>query len=153
MVQSGSCGRLGRYSPPQQIATPEDDASRLWELAGRFYLLRSRNHEALSVFAALYDAMLAAQDATRSRCHKGMPLVGMSDCYWETGFPVLAKRYLMLTLCEDALSCQGSVRPDDTGVYFRLREVPYRLSFHAQCPPVILKNHGLLPSPDLSLAI
>ena len=49
-----------------------------------------------------------------------MPLVWMSDCFRLLGFPVHAKRYLMLTLCEDALRAQGEISPDTTGVYFRL---------------------------------
>ena len=38
----------------------------------------------------------------------------------ELGFPVLAKRYLMLTLCEDAIREKGSITPENAGVYFRL---------------------------------
>src|SRR5262249_43399716 len=54
------------------------------------------------------------------RVHKGMPLVWMSDCFRQLGFPVHAKRYLMLTLCEDAQQANGIIRPETTGVYFRL---------------------------------
>ena len=58
--------------------------------------------------------------ATKQWCHKGMPIRWISDIYSQLGFPVLAKRYLMLTLCEDALREQGYVTPETTGVYFRL---------------------------------
>ncbi len=63
--------------------------------------------------------MLKAQK-TKGRIHKGMPLVWISDCYLEMGFRSLAKRYLMLTLCEDVLTSKGDVDPDKTGSYFRL---------------------------------
>jgi hypothetical protein len=49
-----------------------------------------------------------------------MPLVWMSDCYAQLGFSVYAKRYLMLTLVEDALREHGTVTPETTGTYFRL---------------------------------
>jgi hypothetical protein len=49
-----------------------------------------------------------------------MPLVWISDCFQQLGFPVHAKLYLMLTLCEDALRENGLVSPDTTGIYFRL---------------------------------
>jgi hypothetical protein len=52
--------------------------------------------------------------------HKGIPLVWMSDTYTQLGFPALAKRYLMLTLCEDAFRRHGVVSPEETGIYFRL---------------------------------
>jgi hypothetical protein len=47
-------------------------------------------------------------------------LVRISDCFQSIGFPVHAKRYLMLTLCEDAIQGKGTVSPQVTGVYFRL---------------------------------
>jgi hypothetical protein len=105
-----------RYSPADVSKPPGD---RPWELAGLYFLASSRVHEALSIFWALYQRMLEAQTAG-GRIHKGMPLVWISDCFRQLGFPLHAKRYLMLTLCEDALRESGSVSPDTTGVYFRL---------------------------------
>ena len=64
--------------------------------------------------------MLKAQSESGQWIHKGMPLVWVSDAYQQLGFPALAKRYLMLTLCEDAVREQGSISPETTGVYFRL---------------------------------
>jgi hypothetical protein len=49
-----------------------------------------------------------------------MPLVWISDCYARLGFVVHAKRYLMLTLVEDALRGHGVVTPNTSRVYFRL---------------------------------
>lgn len=106
----------GKYSPADVSKPPGD---RPWELAGLFFLASGRVHEALGVFWALYQRMLEAQEAV-GRVHKGMPLVWISDCFRQLGFPVHAKRYLMLTLCEDALRENGRVSPDTTGIYFRL---------------------------------
>jgi hypothetical protein len=63
--------------------------------------------------------MLAAQIEIQ-RVHKGMPLVWMSDCFLRLGRPVHAKRYLLLTLCEDAIAWKGTIPPGSTGSYFRL---------------------------------
>jgi hypothetical protein len=63
--------------------------------------------------------MLEAQ-GTQGYVHKGLPLVWIADCFARMGFPVHAKRYLMLTLCEDAIRENGVVSPDTTGIYFRL---------------------------------
>src|SRR6516225_2524629 len=49
-----------------------------------------------------------------------MPLCWVGECFSKLGFPVHAKRYLTLTLCEDALRECGIVSPNITGAYFRL---------------------------------
>jgi hypothetical protein len=108
---------LPRTYPPAEVA--RHGGARPWELAGLWLLNSARNFEALSVFWALYQQMVAAQAGT-ARVHKGTPLVWISQCYSNLGFAVHAKRYLMLTLCEDALREDGVVSPDTTGVYFRL---------------------------------
>jgi hypothetical protein len=105
-----------RY-PPEQVAKSLGD--RVWELTGLLFLNSGRVHEALAIFSGLYQQMLAAQSAS-TRIHKGMPLVWISDCFGRLGFTVHAKRYLMLTLCEDALREGGGVSPNTTGIYFRL---------------------------------
>ena len=83
----------GKY-PPEQIATPR--SNRAWELAALCLLGSNRVHEALSLFWALYEQMLAAQ-STAGRIHKGVPLVWIGECFSRLDFPVHAKRYLMLT--------------------------------------------------------
>jgi len=98
----------------------DQDAQTCWERIGNFYKNQKRYHEALSIYRALYDHFLNVQETTDSWQHKGMPLVWISDCYSFMGFPVLAKRYLMLTLCEDAIRGSGIVSPNTTGTYFRL---------------------------------
>jgi hypothetical protein len=105
----------------EKYATPFEETSpyRIWELAAHFLLQDRRAHEALAVFWALYEHMLRAQTADK-RIHKGMPLVFISDCFLQLEYPVHAKRYLMLALCEDALQEKGEIFPGKHGVYFRL---------------------------------
>lgn len=90
-----------------------------WEITGLLHLFNGRLHEALAIFWQLYQHMLSAQEAGH-RVHKGMPLVWISDCFMRLGFPVHAKRYLMLTLVDDALRDGGVISPEKTGTYFRL---------------------------------
>ena len=89
-------------------------------MAGLFYKINGRFYEALSIFDSLYNQMLSGQQETGSRVHKGMPLVWMRDCYSSMGCPSTAKRFIMLTLCEDAIAENGIVSSETTGVYFRL---------------------------------
>jgi hypothetical protein len=96
------------------------NAKRTWELVGLVYKDWQRHQEALVVFQKLYEQMLVAQHAANSRCHKGMPLCWMSDCYFAIGYPLISLRYLTLTLVEDAITGQGKVSPETTGVYWRL---------------------------------
>jgi hypothetical protein len=100
---------------PQQVSL-QGEEQRAWELAGLSYLhdTPSRPHEALAIFWSLYQQMLAAQDQG-IRVHKGMPLCWISDCFRILGCAVHAKRYLQLTLCEDAIRGQGTIQPGSTG--------------------------------------
>lgn len=109
---------LPRRFPFAEVRKGES-ALRPWELAGTSLLLNGQTHEALAVFSSLYEHMLKAQEGS-GRIHKGMPLVWIADCYYKLGCPVHAKRYLMLTLCEDAVNGQGVISPDTSGVFFRL---------------------------------
>jgi len=93
---------------------------RAWELCGLALMKQTRVHDALMVFNALYEQCLKAQQAIGSHMHKGMPLVWISECHLALGHPVLSKRYLMLTACEDAIRGHGFISPGGTGVYFRL---------------------------------
>jgi hypothetical protein len=102
---------------PERVAQPPGD--RPWELAGLLLLNSGRAYEALGIFWELYQHMLKAQ-SDGTRVHKGMPLVWISESFKRLGFPVHAKRYLMLTLCEDALREKGDVSPRTSGIYFRL---------------------------------
>lgn len=116
--------KLPEVYPAKSIADRADkqkpQAVRLWELVGLYYRNRNRVYDAIPIFRALYLQMLRYQRENNTRCHKGMPLVWISDCYQRLRYPVLTKRYLMLTLIEDAISSKGIVSPEETGVYFRL---------------------------------
>ena len=94
-------------------------AQRTWEISGLLFLNSGRTHEALGVFFEFYDRMLEAQSSL-GRLHKGTVLVWIGECFERLGFPTHAKRYLMLTLCEDALLGDGTVPAETSGVYFRL---------------------------------
>jgi len=106
-----------RFSPQEVGNTGSQQ--RAWELIGLLHLHTGRIHEALALFWRLYQHMLAAQIGGQ-RVHKGMPLVWISDCFLQLRCPVHAKRYLLLTLCEDAIEGKGTIPPDFTGAYFRL---------------------------------
>jgi hypothetical protein len=107
-----------RFSP-LDVST-EGEPQRLWELCGLFFVNQSRWQEALPIFQQLYQHMLKAQEQSGKRTHKGMPLCWISDCFYSLGYPLHAKRYLLLTLCEDAIREKGNISPNSTGSYFRL---------------------------------
>jgi tetratricopeptide (TPR) repeat protein len=98
----------------------QPNKQRAWEIIGLIYLNTGRYYDALSIFFSLYDHMQKAQEEKSAWFHKALPLVWISDCYSSMGCPVLAKRYLMLTLCDDAIREKGIVSPNTTGIYFRL---------------------------------
>jgi len=105
---------------PEQVST-DDKAFRAWEVCGLFYQNQRRFHEALRVFRGLYYQILAYQLENKIRAgNKGTPLVWMSECHLFLNRPVIARRFLMLTMIEDAISSQGIVSPETTGSYFRL---------------------------------
>lgn len=120
------CELLPKYFPSETVITPapggeiKPNPQRAWELIGWYYKLEQRYHDALSLYTALYYHMLSAQEKASSRIHKGMPLVYIADCYAQLGCVAYAKRYLMLTLCEDAIYHKGAIPANETGIYFRL---------------------------------
>jgi hypothetical protein len=105
-----------KYPPPQAEGGGSFEA---WDLSGKILSSMGRVHEALAVYWAHYQHLLECQRG-RSRIHKGTPLVRISDCFQLLGFPVHTQRYLMLTLCEDAIQGNGKILPQKAGVYFRL---------------------------------
>ncbi len=120
--QRDGAARLARTLPkvylPKKIIEGSDEC-RAWELAGVFYLNQGRPYEAIPIFLALYDHMLVGQRLGKRRIHKGLPLVWIYECYFMMGFVSLAKRYLMLTLIEDAIRDKGKISSETGGVYFR----------------------------------
>ena len=109
------------FPKPKCRAALDGDPWRWWELLGLYYLDLgpSRWHDAFGIFAALYDYMHAAQRKL-GRLHKGMPLCWMADCSYYLNHPFHARRYLVLTLCEDALSRAQDSDHDMGGSYWRL---------------------------------
>lgn len=90
-----------------------------WERLGNFFKNQNRFFEAISIYFELYYQIILSQEISGQYIHKGIPLVWICDCYQSMGFPVHAKRYLMLTLIEDAIRDKGNIPPDTTGVYWR----------------------------------
>jgi len=70
---------------------------------------------------AMYDHLVQYQEATGFHCNKGTPLLWIAECHRLAGHPVLSQRFLMLTLCDDAIASKGIIAPGSTGVLFRLR--------------------------------
>jgi hypothetical protein len=106
---------------PPVDAAKEGDAQRAWEVTGLWHLHVGRVRDALAIHKALYLQMIDFQQQSGERCHKGVPLCWMGDEYLRLGYTVLAKRSLMLTLIEDAISNKGVIDPAKTGVHYRLR--------------------------------
>jgi hypothetical protein len=104
-----------KYSPQIVVS---DGGARVWELAALWFLNTNRVHEAMGLFWRLYQHMSVGQGT--SWAHKGLRLVWISDCFLRLGFVIHAKRYVMLTLVEDALRERGVITPNTSGVYFRL---------------------------------
>ena len=67
----------------------------------------------------MYDRIMEIQEESNLRLHKGTALVRISDAHASLGHPLTAKRFIMLTICEDALAFAGSIPPETTGSYFR----------------------------------
>ena len=106
-----------RYPPGQASGGAGLDA---WDYSGLALYEAGRIHEALTIHWSQYQHLLKGQTGS-TRLHKGTPLVRISDCFKLLGFPVHTKRYLMLTLCEDAIEGKGVIPPQTAGVYFRLK--------------------------------
>lgn len=91
----------------------------VWDNCARFYALQGRFHEALLIYVAMYAKLMDMQKRQDERKHKGTPLVRIGEIHGYMGHPLLAKRYVMLTLCEDAITTGGKIPIDNTGSYFR----------------------------------
>lgn len=91
-----------------------------WETCGLYYLYYGQPHQAIQIFEALYQSLLRFQETSGQRIHKGLPLVWISDAHDELDHPILAKRYLMLTACEDSIRASGAIPAEGSGVYPRM---------------------------------
>jgi hypothetical protein len=107
-----------RYSP-SDVANANNVRQRAWELSGLWFMDQGRLYDAINVFLALYTHMLKFEAEAERQTHKGMPLVWISECFFRLNYPVHAKRYLMYTLCEDAVAYGREKRAKGSGVYFR----------------------------------
>ena len=105
---------------PKRVAQLGTDERKVWESIGAFYRSHQRWYDAMAIYLAMYHHFLRLQDSSSLRVHKGMPLLWLAECYYSIGFTTLSKRYLMLTLVEDAITMKGKVDPLETGSYFRL---------------------------------
>ena len=112
---------LPKVFSPLSLSDENSAETQAWVAIAQFYYFNPQNRlaEALAIFAALYDQMLVFQQQTGQRCHKGLPLVWISDCYQRLGCGLISRRYLMLTLVEDAIRENGHVSTEKTGTYFR----------------------------------
>jgi hypothetical protein len=97
---------LRRSFDPKE--TPDGQCG-IWDGCARYYAVQGRVHEALSIYNAMYAKLMDMQETFGTRLHKGTPLVRMSEMHSYMGHPLISKRYLMLTLCEDAISSQGII--------------------------------------------
>jgi hypothetical protein len=114
---------LPRTYSPADVSTPQPalgGPQRVWELCGVYFLIERRFNDALPIFERLYLHMLDWQDQAGDRCHKGMPLVWIAECHLGLSHPAICRRFLMLTLCEDAIRDNGTIPADQSGIYFRL---------------------------------
>lgn len=114
--------KLREKYPAKKYATSglRGDINKVWEKAGLLYLNIGRVADALDIFEGFYDWLIEYQETTGKFIHKGYPLVWMAECCTRAGLRSMAKRYLMLTLCEDSIANKGKIDPQTSGVYFRL---------------------------------
>jgi hypothetical protein len=78
---------------------------RTWDFCGQHFHQSGRYHQ---------------QSSRNQRVHKGTALVRIADAHWALAHRHLAKRYMMLTACEDAIRDSGNIPAESTGTYFRL---------------------------------
>jgi hypothetical protein len=106
--------------PAEKVAQYGTAERKIWELVGLYYRAQNRWHDAIAIYSSMYDHFLKLQLDTKERVHKGMPLVWIADGYLALGNVSLSKRFMMLTLIEDAITYKGELDPVVTGSYFRL---------------------------------
>jgi len=127
-----------RYTPDavagSALKTGPDSPHNVWEQCGCFYKAKTqptRFNEAIAIFEGLYDHLLSYQVQSDERAHKGAPLVWLSECHAQLNRPTIARRYLLLTACEDAILHEGRMESFvNGGFYFRAawgHGLPHRL--------------------------
>jgi len=94
---------------------------RAWELFGWYYYQSGRYAEALLLFRLLYEQQLASQQSSGGqRIAKGTAMCWISDCHRFLQHPACARRYIMLTLVEEAINGGGNIVPESGGLYHRV---------------------------------
>lgn len=106
------------FKPADLVGDTEQ--RRVWIFFARFLGMQRRLDEELQIFECLYEQLLTHQEETRKQIEKTIPLVHMSRCHEELNHPVHAKRYVMLTLCDEAIGHKGGVFVERSGCYTRL---------------------------------
>ncbi len=87
----------------------------------RYYF--NQYHNAIAVLASLYNLMIEYQIENKKWIHKGLPLVFIRDFHMLLHNNVLAKRFALLTLCEDSIGGKmtaGKLKKNEAGIYSRL---------------------------------
>lgn len=111
---------LPRALSAEEVAKDGTNERRVWEWIGLHYRNRQIWHDAILIYASMYGHFLRHELETVERVHKGMPLVWLADSYAAIANIPQSKRYLMLTMIEDAITMAGVIDPAETGSYFRL---------------------------------
>jgi hypothetical protein len=111
--------QLPEVYTPLAVADENSPEHDVWDSIGYVYRLQDRYYEAIAIYRKLYDHMLAAQEEMHKRCHKGKPLCWICDCYRMLGYGLVFRRFLMLTLVEDAIRDKGSLKAEHSGVPLR----------------------------------
>lgn len=106
--------------PAEKVSEDGTRERKVWEWIGLYYRAHQRWYDAIAIYSAMYRHISQHQVSTANRINKGMPLVWIADFYAAVGNIPLSKRFLMLTLIEDAIRTKGVVDPIGTGSYFRL---------------------------------
>ncbi len=92
----------------------------VWDSCALYYTTQGRHYEALAIYHSMYEKLMLLQERDDVRLPKATPLVRIFDAYVALGFPSIAKRYLMLTMCEDSISLAGQIPAETSGIYFRM---------------------------------
>jgi hypothetical protein len=112
--------KLPSAFPAERVSEDGTIERQVWEWIGLYYRTQNRWYDAIAIYSVMYRHFSQYQIDTGKRTHKGMPLVWIADCYAAVNNIPLSKKFLMLTLIEDAIREEGVVDPIKTGAYFRL---------------------------------
>ena len=102
----------------------DDKIKYEWIGLSLFYRYYNNQYpNALALCNKLYEIMIKYQIDNDIWVHKGLPLVFIRDYYILMNCPVMAKRYAMLTLCEDSIGDYrsiGKLKKNEAEIYSKL---------------------------------